>query len=644
MRLLKTVLSVVLMTLSLALPSSLFAQSGPPAPNSGIWAIIDTTYTVGSTTTGQTNARITFKRTTNTSLVTGTQFRVFYDKNAFSNCNVSLVGSTTNLNLQFVDNNANGYVTITLVYTGNNPSYTLPNAETFELKFTHVAPSTFNTLAAISNLTWIATPPGMSFPAYAATQAGLDTVLNLHSYGGQFVRPSLRFRGTFTNITGSGAKNLTIALEKRPKTGGSWSQVNSYRTDTFGKFSLVETLDTTFWNVRLAVKGDTMNVGNVISTADAQLINQWVLGTVNPSGFDFYTGDVNGSNNLTITDVYGVFGRIAGRFTSWPNSVKDVKFFTVSEYNTITSNPSTNYTSTISGVTNFYYDILPGQPDSVTYYVCVPGDANGTGFNMARLTPIEVTTNPQPGTPAATQNVIDMRVEYDFPTTSMEVNVPSLSVNSGSLVEIPVTIKTNGQEISALQLGLKYNQDVLEFKDLKNSENVMFWMSYINPSNNTIEWGGYDPSPNKDYLVGDNSQMFTLRFIAKQPQSSWTTSPLYTTEKFSGNRFSKDMNIVPTNGILVVYRRALVNTEEMMVVYPNPTTGEFTVQFSVENEGLITLSVINSNGQVVDVILNKNMPKGTYRYNSNISNFSSGTYAAVLSGKEQVETAKIIKK
>ena len=42
------------------------------------------------------------------------------------------------------------------------------------------------------------------------------------------------------------------------------------------RFSFSEILDTTFWDVRLAVKGDTMGVGNVISTTDAQLINQWV--------------------------------------------------------------------------------------------------------------------------------------------------------------------------------------------------------------------------------------------------------------------------------------------------------------------------------------------------------------------------------
>ena len=101
-------------------------------------------------------------------------------------------------------------------------------------------------------------------------------------------------------------------------------------TDINGDFQLSETIDTTFWDVRLAIQGDTMAVGNVISVADAQQINQWVLGSSNPQSWDYYHSDVNADNNLTISDAWGVFVRISGRFLVWPNNVKDVKFFTVS--------------------------------------------------------------------------------------------------------------------------------------------------------------------------------------------------------------------------------------------------------------------------------------------------------------------------
>ena len=108
-----------LLMIILALPILTFAQSGPPAPSAGIWALIDTNYTVGTSTVGISQAKITLKNTTST-LYTGVQFRVFYDKNAFSSASVALLGSSTNLYLQSIDNNTAGYVTISLVYTGSS--------------------------------------------------------------------------------------------------------------------------------------------------------------------------------------------------------------------------------------------------------------------------------------------------------------------------------------------------------------------------------------------------------------------------------------------------------------------------------------------------------------------------------------------
>jgi hypothetical protein len=374
----------VLFTFLLLTPLFVFSQV-PVAPSGGIWGIIDTQYQVGTTVQGTTQAKITLQNTTLTKYA-GTQFRVFYDNIAFTNATVSLIGSTTNLDLQYVTNTTNGYITITLVYTGPSNAYTLTNGERFLITFTHEAPSVFNNLASISPLSWTGV---QAFPTYAAKQDGMDTTLSVHNYGGNFIFQNFQYAGTFTNVTGSPAKYLNLALERRPQGGGSWVQHSTYVTDLTGNFTISVPLDTTYWDVRLAIKGDTMGVGNIISSTDAQQINQWVLGNGTMSGFDYYTADVNNSGNITISDAWGVFGRVSGRFTEWPNNVEDVKFFTTSEYSTINGS-STNYTQTIPGLTNFNFEIIAGQPSSVTFYVMVPGDANGTGYNMARVTPIEV--------------------------------------------------------------------------------------------------------------------------------------------------------------------------------------------------------------------------------------------------------------
>lgn len=599
----------------------------PAAPSNGLWGIIASQYQVGTTTQGNTTAKITLQNTTLTKFA-GVQFRVFYDKIAFTNATVSLIGSTTNLDLQYITNAANGYITVTLSYTGPSASYTIPNGERFLITFTHAAAATFNNLSSISNLTWTGL---QTFTPYAAKQDGMDTTLSVHNYGGVFTPVNFAYHGTFTNVTGTGAKTLKLALERRPLGGSTWTQHSVYTTDNGGHFNISVPLDTTYWDVRLAVQGDTMGVGNVISSTDAQLINQWVLGNGTMTGFDYYTADVNGSYGTTISDVWGVFGRVSGRFTSWPNNTKDIKFFTAPQYTTINGS-STNYTSTIAGVTNFTFEILPGQPDSVVYYVMVPGDANGTGYHMARVTPIEVVVGPAPGLENQIYNVIDTKVEYDFPTQSIEVNVPHISVQAGNLVELPVKVNTNGIELSSLQFGLKYNDTLLQFKGVVSSAASMKWLTYINPNDNEIDWGGFDPTNNSNSLK-DGDQVVTFQFLALQPQNLWDASPLYTTRKFAGNTGSDDLTLTPTNGILQVLKMEGGNilNDNNMEVFPNPYQDEVTITFKVEETTNATLSVYDLVGRKLVTILDTQIPNGIYNYTKDLGQLERGVYIVKLS-------------
>jgi hypothetical protein len=611
----------------------------PAAPSNGLWGIIASQYQVGTTAQGTTDAKITLQNTTLTKFA-GVQFRVFYDKVAFTNATVSLIGSATNLDLQFITNTTNGFITITLVYTGPSATYTIPNGERFLITFTHAPAATFNNLASISNLTW--TGP-QSFTPYAAKQDGMDTTLSVHNYGGVFTPVNFAYHGTFTNVTGTSAKYLNLALQRRPFGGNTWTQHSTYVTDINGDFNISVPLDTTYWDVRLAIQGDTMGVGNIISSTDAQQINQWVLGNGTMTGFDYYTADVNGSNNTTISDVWGVFGRISGRFTQWPNNTKDVKFFTVSEYTTINGS-ATNYTSTIAGVTNFTFDILPGQPDSVVYYVMVPGDANGTGYNMARVTPIEVLVGPMPGLESQIYNVIDTKVEYDFPTSTIEVNVPNISVDAGNLVELPVKVFTNGNELSSLQFGLKYNTDLLEFKGVNSTSNAMQWITYINPNDGQIDWGGFDPTNNEQPLV-NGDEVVTLQFIAKQPQNLWEESPLYTSLKFAGTTQSNDLTITPTNGILQVLKSNMgVVIGNTISVVPNPVVDEVTISFEVKETTKANLSITDVVGRKLITILDGQLPNGDYNYVENLGSLERGLYLVTLTMENgETKVSKIVK-
>lgn len=610
-----------------------FAQVCPTPTTTGAFVTLDATYQLATTAAGNTEVGLCFYNNT-TELITAAQFRVFYDKNTFSGVsNVTSLNTSYAQYLQFVDNPAVGFVTITMSYTGNLSSFTIPNGAFVKLNLTHVAG--FASLTSTTPMTFSGV---QTFPQTATNQAGMDYALTLQNFGGVFLPQTFSYSGTFTNVTGSGAKNIPVILEKKLMTSSTWTTVTTSTTNVDGNFTFTNLpIDITSWDVRIRVNGSTLATGNIISVSDSQKINRFVLGQDVPTGFDFYTSDVNGDNNITVSDVYGVFGRVSGRFTSWPNSVKDIKFFSATEYASI-NGATTSLQSTIPGVTDLVFNILPGAGNTVTFYVAAPGDANGTGFQMARMTPIEI-LNPA----NAPLHIIDVTTTYDNNSlNTIEVHYPNLSVNEENLVEVPVSVKTNGRQLGSLQLAMNYNSELLDFKGIRAESKIGSWLSFMNPNDNVVEWGGYDPTLNTK-LLNDNELAFTLQFISKQIQSDWMVSPLYVTRKHAGDTFARDLKITPTDGIVQIMR--VGNIGKLigdMTVYPNPVEDLVNVKFRVTENGNTWLGIYSLDGREIKVIVNQSMPEGEYTYMSNLGYLPSGEYIAVLRKKDLPMTSKIL--
>jgi hypothetical protein len=628
---------LMLAILSLTMLVTAKAQTCPTPTTTGVHITLDSTYQTGKYSDGFTNVGLCFYNSSSEN-ITAVQFRMFYDKQAFSGVDtVTSTNTSFSQYLQYVDNPTSGYVTITMTYTGTVSTFDIPDGSLFNVKLNHTT-ALATTYFTISDLTFVGSS---SFSQTATKQSGDDYSLNLTNFGGVLKSQKMSFKGKFVNVTGTVSKNLAVALDKKLKTSSTWTQVTSQKTNVNGRFAFTDVeIDTSAWNVRIRVQGDTMSVGNVVTTADAQRINQSVLGTNTMTGFDFYSSDVNGDNKVTISDVYGVYARVAGRFTTWANSVPDVKFFTQSEYTAI-NGTTTSQQTTYPGVTNFTFNIVAGQPDSVTYYVLVPGDANGTGFKRARLIPIEI-VNPN----NANKRIIDVTTQYDNNLKTIEVNFPTLGVDEGNLVRVPVKLKTSGIDLGALQLSMKYDSDLLEFVSLQNELKSSYWISFINVNDNEVEWGGYDPTNNRN-LVKDGETLFTLEFRSKMTQSEWNKSPLYVTRKFAGDNVATDLIITPTDGILQVFKRDPTELSgfEKMRVYPNPTMGETMITFKIYEKGFVTLGVYDMGGKKCIEVLNGTYSVGQYSTTVNLGMLSAGEYIAILRKDDELysERTSVVK-
>jgi hypothetical protein len=83
-------LTSLLTLLAVTLITTVTLAQAPVAPGNGIYGLIHQNYQVAPTSQGTTTANITLQNTTLTKY-TATQFRVFYDKIAFTNATVALI-------------------------------------------------------------------------------------------------------------------------------------------------------------------------------------------------------------------------------------------------------------------------------------------------------------------------------------------------------------------------------------------------------------------------------------------------------------------------------------------------------------------------------------------------------------------------
>lgn len=76
--------------------------------------------------------------------------------------------------------------------------------------------------------------------------------------------------------------------------------------------------------------------------------------------------------------------------------------------------------------------------------------------------------------------------------------------------------------------------------------------------------------------------------------------------------------------------------------FPNPFNPTTMINFSIPNEGYVTLNVYNSIGQHVATLVNESKPAGTYQVGFDGANLSSGIYFYKLTSGNFTETKKMI--
>jgi hypothetical protein len=201
----------------------------------------------------------------------------------------------------------------------------------------------------------------------------------------------------------------------------------------------------------------------------------------------------------------------------------------------------------------------------------------------------------------------------------MRLTQPGLAVGLTGFCYFMADI--TGIQLGSMQFGVNYDSTLVEFRGIENTAAVSKWMSYLNPESNIIDWGGYDPS-GRNNLLNNGDIAFTLKFVALQPRTDWTISPLWVTRKAAGGPLSQDYTNSPTEGkieLKMIQGGGVVNVKDnTLFLYPNPTDGIVTFAFSITEGTRANLGVYDISGKKCIDVVTENFPAGKYNNRSNI--------------------------
>ena len=333
------------------------------------YIILDSTYSLESVTSSNNTVVDIYYDNTSGNAVKGVQFSFNYDKDVFDSPTVTYNNTSGPVGYMSTDvDETNGIVKIVWAYDGASTTFDIITGNMFDVALPFKSSYTNGTVNGIdftSDLT-----------AYYAQTDGTDATLGTSDNGGNFAEPVFDYVATILNNNTNPAESIPVILQKSSD-GNTWVDVTTATSAADGTVTFSENIDQGYWQIRLKIEGG-LDASTALSTADANMIAQIAAGVQTTSGIQFYTGNPNQANGITVSDSYLLFARLAQGLNAYSNN-PDVLFFTEAQYNTINAS-SSDQSSSIPGLTEFLSPQINGTTAG-NYYLLVLGDANGTGLN-----------------------------------------------------------------------------------------------------------------------------------------------------------------------------------------------------------------------------------------------------------------------
>jgi hypothetical protein len=254
------------------------------------------------------------------------------------------------------------------------------------------------------------------------------------------------------------------------------------------------------------------------TTAQAEFVTQNLDGTFKNqniiTGMGYYAADVNFNKTFDGGDLVRLFSHITGvenlvtlpsTYAAGTDMYMSVPTFDVATFNAATSSSwktlSTNYVRFKTGTI--------GQNLPLKLRYVIPGDINRSHSSQVIINN-SVATNAVPSLKKNLAKTQTANILINTPQgiPAIDVNLKNVVLTS-STVDIPVQIKTNGLNVSALQFEFTYDPTKIKFEQIFN-ELPNTWYTFVDNKEGKVRFGSIDKDA-KGPVTGELTP-FKLRF------------------------------------------------------------------------------------------------------------------------------------
>ena len=175
-------------------------------------------------------------------------------------------------------------------------------------------------------------------------------------------------KGHILGANEEGVAGIPVKLYEKPKGGSTYTLASTVLTDAEGFYKLTSQKDSLSYDFKLEI--DALSV-SAPSLGDVYEFNQKVLNQ-DFNGVDYYRMDSNVDDDLTITDVYLIFAKIAG--LNWLPGVNSYFILNPTEWSQV-KNSNTDLRTTYPGIKSIQINNLR-TGDSTDFHLIRKGYYN----------------------------------------------------------------------------------------------------------------------------------------------------------------------------------------------------------------------------------------------------------------------------